>query len=66
MEQVQYISDKEGKKLAVILPIEKYTKILDDLEELEDLRLYDEAKAEDNGESILLTDYLEKRKLKIE
>jgi len=66
MEQVQYISDKEGKKLAVILPIEKYTKILADLEELEDIRLYDEAKAEDNGDSILLTDYLKKRKLKIE
>jgi len=66
MEQVQYISDKEGKKLAVILPIEKYTKILADLEELEDLRLYDEAKAEDNGESILLTDYLEKRNISLE
>jgi len=66
MEQTQYISDKDGKKLAVILPIEKYAKILEDLEEFEDIKLYDNAKAEDNGESILLSDYLEKRKLKIE
>jgi len=66
MEQLQYISDCEGKKLAVILPVEKYNKMLEDLEELEDLRIYDEAKAEDNDEGILLADYLEKRKLKIE
>ncbi len=66
MEQVQYISDVEGKKLAVILPIEKYRKILNDLEELEDLRLYDEAKAVDDGEGILLTNYLEKRNMNLE
>jgi len=66
MEQVQYISDGEGKKLAVILPIEKYTKILADLEELEDLRLYDEAKAKDDSEGILLEDYLKKRNIHLE
>jgi len=66
MEQLQYISDKSGKKLAVILPIEAYSKILDDLEQFEDIKLYDEAKAEDNGDRILLTDYLKKRKLNIE
>lgn len=66
MEQVQYISDVEGKKLAVILPIQKYAKILEDLEELEDLRLYDEAKAEDEDEGILLTDYLKKRNINLE
>ncbi|MFN3664527.1 MAG: hypothetical protein ACK4S0_00125 [Sediminibacterium sp.] len=30
--------------------------------ELEDIRLYDEAKKEDNGERILFSDYLRKRK----
>ena len=40
----QYITDDHGKKLAVILPIKTYEKIIDDLEELEDIRLYDKAK----------------------
>lgn len=32
--------------------------------ELEDIRLYDEAKKEDNGERMLFSDYLRKRKTK--
>lgn len=43
----QYITDNTGKKLSVVLPIEEYNTILDELEELEDIRLYDEAKASD-------------------
>jgi hypothetical protein len=43
----QYITDDKGKKLSVVLPIEEYQTILDELEELEDVRLYDEAKASD-------------------
>jgi hypothetical protein len=31
---------------------------------LEDIRLYDEAKKEDTGERILLSDYLKERKVK--
>ena len=31
----QYITDEAGKKLAVILPIEKYEQLLEDLEEME-------------------------------
>lgn len=66
MKEVQYISDIDGKKTAVILPIEQYSKILNDLEALEDVKLFDEAKADDDGNRILLTDYIKKRKLKIE
>jgi hypothetical protein len=40
----QYITDDKGKKLSVVLPIEEYHTML---EELEDIRLYDEAKASD-------------------
>jgi hypothetical protein len=40
----QFITDDHGKKLAVILPIKEYNKMVDDLEELEDIRLYDAAK----------------------
>lgn len=45
--KTQYITDKNGNKLAVILPIKEYNKMVDDLEELEDIKLYDAAK---NGE----------------
>lgn len=42
--RTQFITDDHGKKLAVILPIKEYNKMVDDLEELEDIRLYDAAK----------------------
>jgi len=44
MTKTQFIIDNDGKKTAVILPIKTYDKILDELEDLEDIRLYDEAK----------------------
>lgn len=61
-EKTTYITDKKGKRISVILPIEEYERILTKLEELEDIRLYDEAKKEDDGERILFSDYLKKRK----
>lgn len=42
--KTQYITDTHGKKVAVILPLKSYQKMIEDLEELEDIRLYDEAK----------------------
>jgi hypothetical protein len=42
--RTQFITDDHGKKLAVILPINEYNKMVDDLEELEDIKLYDAAK----------------------
>ena len=44
--QTQYVTDDNGDKVAVILPIDQYKKMIEDLEELEDIRLYDEAKSE--------------------
>ena len=41
----QYIVDKNGKPIRVILDIEVYQKILEALEKLEAIRAYDEAKA---------------------
>ena len=41
-----YAVDENGKRVSVILPVEEYERLLEELEELEDLRLYDEAKAE--------------------
>jgi hypothetical protein len=40
----QFVTDDNGKKLAVILPIKEYNKMLCELEELEDIKLYDAAK----------------------
>ncbi len=42
----QFVTDNNGHKLAVILPIKEYNKMLDDLEMLEDVRLFDKAKDE--------------------
>ena len=42
--RTQFVTDDHGKKLAVILPIKEYNKMVDELEELEDIKLYDVAK----------------------
>ncbi len=62
--KTQFVTDDHGKKLAVILPIKDYEKMIEELEDLEDIRLYDEAKKEDDGKRILLSEYLKKRKAK--
>jgi hypothetical protein len=41
--KTQYITDTKGRKLSVILPIRDYNEIMEKLEELEDLKAYDEA-----------------------
>jgi hypothetical protein len=51
MNSPQYITDDKGKKLSVILPIKDYKKIMEELEDLEDMRLYDEGML-DTGKSI--------------
>jgi len=42
--RTQYITDTMGKKISVILPIRDYMKIMEELEELEDIKAYDRAK----------------------
>ncbi|MGC4128485.1 MAG: hypothetical protein QM564_02765 [Bergeyella sp.] len=60
----QYIKDIKGKKSMVVLPVKEFENLLEELDELEDIRLYDQAKKEDTGERILFSDYLKKRKKK--
>ena len=60
----QYITDNTGKKISVVLPIQDFKAIMEELEELEDIRLYDEGKKEDTGERILFSDYVKNRKSK--
>jgi hypothetical protein len=35
----QYITDKEGKKISLVLPIKEFELLLEELEEMEDLEL---------------------------
>ena len=46
------------KKKSVILPLKVYNSMLEAIEELEDIKIYDETKKEDNGERILFSEYL--------
>ncbi len=45
----QYITDQTGNKISAILPIKEFKSILDQLEELEDIKLYDEGKKDKNS-----------------
>jgi hypothetical protein len=40
----QYITDNTGKKISAILSMDEFKTILEELEDLEDIRLYDESK----------------------
>ena len=63
----QYITDKAGKKISVVLPMKDFKAIMEELEELEDIKLYDEAK-KSNEPSIPIDDAFKmieaKRKVK--
>ena len=49
----QYITDAQGNKLSVVLQIKDFNMLIEELEDLYDQRLYDEAKA-DNEPSMPL------------
>ncbi|RPD41680.1 hypothetical protein EG028_09640 [Chitinophaga barathri] len=42
--KAQFITDSSGKKVAVVLPVKAFEKVMEDLEELDDIRLFDRAK----------------------
>ena len=56
----QYITDSEGTITSVIISIQDYEKILEMIEDLEDVELYDEVKSR-NEEYISFNDYISKR-----
>ena len=43
--ETQFITDQQGNRVSVILPIKLYYKMIEELEELDDVRQYDQAKA---------------------
>ena len=59
----QYITDKKGKKISVVISITQYKKMLENLEELEDIRLYDAVKTR-KEKSIPFNQYLQRRRKK--
>ncbi|MCL6439412.1 MAG: hypothetical protein K6T51_12450 [Rubrobacteraceae bacterium] len=51
----RYITDERGNRTAVVLSIEEYERLREAAEELEDIRLFDEAKeAVERGEDELV------------
>ena len=51
----QYVVDEQGKRVGVFLPVEEYERMVEEIEELEDIRLYDEAKVKlERGEDELI------------
>ena len=44
----QFIEDSQGKRVAVLMPIDQYNEMLEQLEEIDDTRAYDAAKAEED------------------
>lgn len=59
----QYIKDTAGKKLVVLSQLE-FDAIINELEDNEDVKLYDLSKKEDDGKRILFSEYLKNRKEK--
>jgi PHD/YefM family antitoxin component YafN of YafNO toxin-antitoxin module len=41
----QYVIDEQEQRKAVILPVAEWEKIIEELDELDDIRAYDKAKA---------------------
>ena len=48
----QYIKDANGNKSMVILPAKEFDAIMEAIEDMEDVRLYDEAQKNDDGKRI--------------
>ena len=61
LSNTTFITDQQGKKISAVLPIKKYNMILEELEELEDIRAYDKAKAK-KEKPIPLADVIQQRK----
>ena len=47
----QYVVDEEGKRVSVLVPVDQWEKLLDDLEDLWDTRALDDALAESEGQA---------------
>ena len=53
-EPTRFLTNEKGERLAVVIEIEEYEKLLEELEDFHDIRAYDEAKA--SGETAIPLD----------
>jgi len=52
--EARYIVDENGKRTGVILSVEEYERLIEELEELEDVRAFDEARAaREKGDEVI-------------
>ncbi len=52
---IQFVTDESGKRVGVIMNIEEFERIMDELEELEDARAAEEARREiESGEDEMI------------
>jgi hypothetical protein len=58
-----FITDRKGKKISAVLPIRQYQQLLEQREELEDIRAYDKAKAK-KEKPVLLREAIRQRRKK--
>jgi len=62
----QFITDDKGNRISVVLPLEEYQAILEELDMADDIRLFDEAMKDDDGERIPFEEYVNMREKKNE
>jgi PHD/YefM family antitoxin component YafN of YafNO toxin-antitoxin module len=58
--KTQFITDEKGNKISIVIPLKEYSRILEELEELNDIRMFDEVK-ERKEKSLPLEEYLNQR-----
>jgi hypothetical protein len=56
-----FITDEQGNKISIVIPISEYEKMMGELEEFHDIKLYDEVKSR-NEPTQPLEEYLKKRR----
>ena len=61
--ETNFITNPKGKKLSVVVSIKQYQKMVEAMEELEDIKMYDAVKAR-KEEKISLKEYVSGRKRK--
>jgi PHD/YefM family antitoxin component YafN of YafNO toxin-antitoxin module len=59
----QYITDENGEKVSVVIPVNEYERIIEELEDIDDLRLFDEAKT-DTEPPMAFDEYVRQRQSK--
>ena len=59
----QYIKDANGKRSLVVIPISEFDKIMEELESIEYVKLYDQAKKKNIAKGILLDEYIHQREI---